>query len=290
MTHHVGILQLTQHLDDAVHGFKETLSTLLESVSYTYRNADGNPARLPQLARELAAAGVDLIFACSTPAAMAAKELPGSTPVVFTPVFDPVGSGLVANMEHPGGKATGMSGMVPAARKVAFLQQLLPQAKRVALVYHEGDANAILEAKLFAAAAEEHLIVLPVPLSTAEAISQLASLLPPEAEVVFLPIGRVVEENFASIVYYTDQLGLPIVASHGPNVSAGAIGALVSNHNRLGGDCARKAALILTGTPAGDIPVGVVEQPDILLNRFAAEQLAIPLPAQLIAVAAELYD
>ena len=110
-------------------GFKQRLEALNIAVTYEYRNVDGNTAALKQAAEELAALSVDLIFACSTPAALAAKALPGNIPVVFTPVFDPVSAGLVDSFAIPGGKMTGMSGMVPAKDKVTFIKTLLPAAK-----------------------------------------------------------------------------------------------------------------------------------------------------------------
>lgn len=91
----IGILQLTQHLDDAVKGFKEGLRNLNVDVTYHYLNADGNIAELPKLA-DILATKVDLIFACSTPAAKAAVALTENIPVLFTPVFDPVSVNLVS--------------------------------------------------------------------------------------------------------------------------------------------------------------------------------------------------
>jgi putative ABC transport system substrate-binding protein len=127
----IGILQLTQNLDDAVNGFKQGLEKLNVATVFIYRNADGNASLLSKLAQELFDNHVDLIFACSTPSALAAKALNGKTPVIFTPVFDPISTGLVDTMSAPGGKITGMSGMVNAADKVSFLKQLLPTAKKL---------------------------------------------------------------------------------------------------------------------------------------------------------------
>ena len=131
----IGILQLTQHLDDAVKGFKEGLRNLNVDVTYHYLNADGNIAELPKLADILATKKVDLIFACSTPAAKAAVALKENIPVLFTPVFDPVSVNLVESMNKPNGKATGMSGMVSAPDKLSFIKNILPNAKKIALLY-----------------------------------------------------------------------------------------------------------------------------------------------------------
>ena len=119
--YNIGILQLTQYLDDAVNGFKFALKERGIAANFHYLNADGNIDELPKLANQLAEKKVDLIFACSTPAAAAAVELQGDIPVVFTPVFDPIGAKLVDNMTNPGGKATGVAGMVKVDDKINFI-------------------------------------------------------------------------------------------------------------------------------------------------------------------------
>lgn len=286
----IGILQLTQNLDDAVQGFKHGMAARGLSAQYHYFNADGNLNELPKLAVKLAASDVDLIFACSTPAAKAAIDLSGTIPVVFTPVFDPVGAGLIQTLLKPGGKATGVSGMVKAADKVAFIKELLANAKTVGVLYPSSDNNALLEVSAFRKASEGAFSLEELPVHQPEDLSNLADRLHSKLDALFLPIGRIVEENFATIVYYTDAVGLPIIASHAPNIPAGALGGLVANHFILGEDCAGKAEQILRGAMPGDIPVGIVEKPDILLNNFAAQNLDIEFPPEIINRAKEIFD
>ena len=288
--YHIGILQLTQNLDDAVQGFKSGCTELGISAEFYYVNADGNLKELPKLAANLADRKVDLIFACSTPATIAATRLDGNIPVVFTPVFDPIGAGLVTSMEQPGGKLTGVAGMVKADAKVAFIHRLLPAAQNLGILYHSTDSNALLELKHFRQAADQSFHVVEIPIQRPEDLSQLAEMLPPELDVLFLPIGKIVEENFATIVYYADAVSLPIITSHAPNVPAGALGALVANHRQLGRDCASIAAKILSGTAPGDIAISIVKQPEILLNNFAANNLGITLPADLLSEATEVFE
>lgn len=286
----IGILQLTQNLDDAVQGFKYGLSKNGISANFHYLNADGNLNELPKLAAKLADLKVDLIFACSTPAAKAAVELPDNIPVVFTPVFDPVGANLVESIEAPGGKATGMSGMVAAKAKTAFIQRVLPNAKRVGILYHNNDSNALVELSHFKKAAAGIFELSEIAINDSSELSRFGTMLRPELDVLFLPIGRIVEENFATVVYYTDAVGLPVIASHAPNVPSGALAALTASHYELGAACADKAKKILSGTKPGNIPVGIVEKPEILLNNFAAQNLDIELPNDLLAEAKEVFE
>ena len=288
--YNIGILQLTQNLDDAVQGFKDSLSEQLIAAQFHYLNADGNIGQLPKLAIELSEHKVDLIFACSTPSAQAALKLGGNIPIVFTPVFDPVGSGLVDSMALPGGKATGVAGMVVASAKMAFIHRLLPTACNLGILYHTADSNSIVEVENFRKLRRLGLNLVEIPIHKAEDLSNLPDILPIDIDVLFLPIGRVVEDNFPTIAYYTDTINLPIIASHAPNVSAGALGALVANHYQLGRECAVKAGKILSGTLAATIPVDLVKAPEILLNNFTAQNLGIFLPIDLVAEAAEIFE
>lgn len=288
--HQIGILQLTQNLDDAVRGFKAGLTEAGLTAHFHYLNADGAVSDLPQLAEKLASQKVELIFACSTPAAQAAIQLAGTIPVVFTPVFDPVGAKLTQSMAKPGGKATGVAGMVPAAAKSDFIRELLPSAQTIGILYHTGDSNALLEVSNFKQAANTIFTLIDLPVNRAEDLSALPDKLPANLDALFLPIGRVIEENFASVAYYAEEANLPVISSHAPNVPSGALGALVANHYKLGLTCSVKAAQILAGTQPAAIPVGIVDNPEILLNAFVAANLGLELPPTLLAKAAEVFE
>lgn len=286
----IGILQLTQNLDDAVKGFKSGLCNLNINANYHYLNADGNIEELPKLAQQLADKNVDLIFACSTPSAKAALALTENIPVLFTPVFDPISVNLVESMEKPNTKATGMSGMVSAKEKLSFIKNILPKAKHIGLLYHSKDDNSIIE-KNNILNNNSDLTITELELTSPEDISLLEEKLSPSIDALFLTIGKIIEENFASIVYYADAHNIPIIASHAPNVSAGALGALVANHFKLGLSCANQAKLILVDkkSPA-DIPVGITNEAEILLNAFVAENLDIEIPSDILTAAAEVFE
>jgi putative ABC transport system substrate-binding protein len=288
--YHIGILQLTQNLDDAVQGFKEGLRELGLEADYHYLNADGNTEILPRLAETLAKLEVDLIFACSTPAALCAAQLKENIPVVFTPVFDPVGVGLVKDLEKPSGKVTGTAGMVKAKDIIKFIQTLLPEAKAIGILYAAKDDNALIETRNFAKDAEGVFTIVELPIEKPEELSSLPDFVPPELDAVFLPIGRIIEENFSTVAYYMDILKLPIIASHAPNVPFGALGALAANHFNLGKNCARQAKNILDGAWPGEIPVELVKAPDILLNTTVAANLSITIPQTLLDKADEIHE
>jgi putative ABC transport system substrate-binding protein len=136
-------------------GMLETVSATLNSANYDalrqglrelgyvegrnltikYRSADGRTARFPDLATELIRLGVDLIVTRGTSAAMAAKHATETIPVVMAASGNPVGTGLVASLAHPGGNLTGLSAIVGDlyAKRVELLKEMIPAAEEIAV-------------------------------------------------------------------------------------------------------------------------------------------------------------
>jgi putative ABC transport system substrate-binding protein len=84
---------------------------------------------------------VDLILTRGTPAALAAKRATQTIPVVMAASADPVGSGLVASLGHPGGNVTGLSSadVEVYAKRVELLRDLLPKLARIAGIFNMGN-------------------------------------------------------------------------------------------------------------------------------------------------------
>ena len=101
-----------------------------------YHYADGQIDRLPVLATELVAQRPDVIVAVATPAIAAAQRATSTIPIVMSPSTDPVGSGFVRSIAHPGGNITGVANMVGEAlgKAIELLHSALPSAKRVAVL------------------------------------------------------------------------------------------------------------------------------------------------------------
>jgi len=114
-------------------GYVERKNIIIE-----YRNADAQVDKLPLFAAELAALPVDVIFAVGTPAAKAALGATKTIPIVFSRIGDPIGAGLVPNLNRPGGNATGVTVLAPdlAGKRLQIIKDVVPGMTRVA-VPHE---------------------------------------------------------------------------------------------------------------------------------------------------------
>jgi putative ABC transport system substrate-binding protein len=120
-----------QGLRDA--GYIEGRDVVIE-----WRSADGDYARVPQLAADLVERKVDVIVADTTPATRAAQRATSTIPIVMAIVADPVGDGLVAGLSQPGGNVTGLSIMLAelAAKRLQLLKEAVPSLTRVVVLWN----------------------------------------------------------------------------------------------------------------------------------------------------------
>jgi putative ABC transport system substrate-binding protein len=114
-------------------GWKEGINIHIES-----RWAAGDNSRLGTLAEELARLTPDAIFAQGTPATVALRHAAPTTPVVFVNVSDPVTTGLVSSLGHPGGNITGFTNyeFSMGGKWLEILKEISPSIARVAVVYN----------------------------------------------------------------------------------------------------------------------------------------------------------
>jgi putative ABC transport system substrate-binding protein len=105
-----------------------------KNLAIEYRFAEGKYERLTAFAAEFVRRPVSLIVGASPPAALAAKVVTMTIPIVFVVGLDPVAAGLVASFNRPGGNATGISLITgPLGQKrVEFLQEFTPKAATIA--------------------------------------------------------------------------------------------------------------------------------------------------------------
>src|SRR5215831_2960200 len=152
--HHIGLLESTSSSPAADTfgqwgAFREGLRALGyvegKSLAIESRWADDKYERLPSLAAELVRLNSEVIVVRTTPAALAARSVTQTIPIVILSAIDPVGAGLVASLARPGGNITGLTTLAPdlSAKRVQLLKEMLPRLSRLAVLWNSANpANA----------------------------------------------------------------------------------------------------------------------------------------------------
>jgi putative ABC transport system substrate-binding protein len=128
--------------------------TLGKNLAVEARGAEGHEDRLPQLLAELATSKVDVVVANGYPATLAAKQ--GTMPVVSLNSGDPIGTGLVSSLSHPGGNLTGISDVSAelTPKRLELLKQFVPSLRRVAILWNADNFGMTLRYRAAEAGAQ----------------------------------------------------------------------------------------------------------------------------------------
>src|SRR5215831_3009435 len=119
-------------------GLKDLGWTEGHNIHLEYRWTAGDFDRTSRFAKEIVDLKPDVIVVHSTPAVEALRQLTSNTPMVFVLIADPIGSGFVASLAHPGGNLTGFMNVdAPMAGKwLELIKEVAPTTKRVALIFN----------------------------------------------------------------------------------------------------------------------------------------------------------
>jgi putative ABC transport system substrate-binding protein len=147
-------------LEEYRHGMRELGYIEGRTVETEYLYADAQFDRLPGLAARLVEHKVDVIVTASTPAILAAKRATAKIPIVFAASSDPISTGLVASLAHPGGNVTGLSLMASdlSAKRLELLITLVPRLRRIGVLWDSSNPGMALRVRETQAAAEQSRI------------------------------------------------------------------------------------------------------------------------------------
>jgi putative ABC transport system substrate-binding protein len=262
------------------------------TVAIEYRWALGRDELYADFAAEFVRLKVDVIVTAGTDATMAVKKTTSEIPIVFAAVGDPVGTGLVASLAHPGGNVTGLSNEQTdlAGYRLELLHEVVPSVRRVALLGNIGSPLILLEMKAAEEAAPKlGLEVFRAGVRKTEDIEPAIESLKDRADALYVCTDPLISTNRVSINILAIGEKLPTMNSFREYVQAGGLISYGPNFPdlfRRAGDFVSK---ILRGTKPADIPV---EQPvkfDLMINATTAKVLGLTIPEKILVRASEVF-
>lgn len=293
----VAVTQIVEHpaLDAVRQGVRDELGERGyqegKNLKWTYESAQGNTATAGQIARKFAGERPDVIVAIATPSAQAAVSAARGIPVVFAAVTDPVGAKLVDSLEKPGRNVTGTTDMLPIGRHVELMRKLVPEGKRLGVIYNPGEANSVTLVELIKAeASKQGMTVVTAAATKSSEVQMAARSLVGKADVVYLPTDNTVISAAEAVVRVGEQNKLPVVAADTDTVKRGAIAALGFNYYDMGRQAGEMVARILEGESAGNIAVRGVDNLELHLNPGAAQRMGLSLSQELVESAKQIVE
>ena len=285
----------TSHMVDAFRrGLGETGYVDGRNVAIDYRFADGQYDRLPALASEMVRRPVSLIVAGGPPAALAAKVATTTIPIVFIVGFDPVGAGLVASFNRPGGNATGVvlvSGQL-GQKRLELVRDLVPKAATVAMLANPVSPDAVPEIREVQAAAQANGLQLRMLNASmlAEIESAFASLAGQRPDALLVGGDPFYMARREDIVRLAASSGLVTVYPFREFTETGGLisyGTNLANSYRQAGIYAGR---ILGGVKPSDLPVMQPTTFELVINLKTAKALGIKVPLHLEQLADEIIE
>jgi putative ABC transport system substrate-binding protein len=256
------------------------------NVQIDTRWGAGDTERFRRYAAELVASAPDVLVGTANSIVGDLQQASRTIPIVFVLTIDPVGSGLVASLAHPGGNSTGFTAFEFSlnAKLLELLKEITPGVKRVAVVR---DATVIQTA-----ASSSGVELIPVGVHDAEEIERGITDFSrgPNGGLIVVGPPSSVASHQDLIVTLASQHHLPAVYA---TLAFVGNGALIS-YGADGNDQFRRAAgyvdRILKGEKPADLPVQAPTKYQLVINLKTAKALGLTIPPTLLATADEVIE
>ena len=270
-------------------GYVEGRNVLIE-----YRWAEGKYDRFPALIGELLALKVAVIVTAGTPATLAVKKATTSVPLVMTAVGDPVGTGIVPSLNHPGGNITGLTAISTEmdAKRLELLREVVPSVSYIALLWNAASPLQVLAEKQVQAAAQVlRMRVLSLGVKTEEEIkSALAVMARERPDALLVLADRLLLHHRALIMDFATRHRLPGVHAYRELVEAGGLMSFGPSYADMHKRAAYFVDRILKGAKPGDLPVERPRTFELVINLKTARALGLTIPQSLLQPADQVIE
>jgi putative ABC transport system substrate-binding protein len=264
------------------------------NIRFEYRTAGDDADLRRTYAAELAAMAPDVIVAGTLPAAQALKDATTAIPIVFASGADPIVSGLVASLAHPGGNVTGFPAFEPTigGKWVELLKETAPAARRVGVVVDRGNPLRAQYLEAIAGAAQRSMLdVTRIELvgdgQVEAAIDGFAGSR--DGTLLVLP-GTSNQVHRAAIISAAARSRLPAIYPFRRYIASGGLMAYGPDNADLYRRAAGYVDRILRGEKPADLPVQLPVKFELIINLKTAKALGLTVPPLMLARADEVIE
>ena len=285
----IGAIQLVEHpaLDASYKGFVDGLKAAGyedgKNIKLMYENAQGEQSNCVTIADKFISQRCDIIFAIATPAAQSVANKTETTPILVTAVTDPKTAGLVESNEKPGTNVTGTSDLTPCAAQIQLLKKLLPNTKKVAMLYCSSEENSRFQINLAKAECDRQgLTYVDATVSNTNEVQQVVQSLVGKVDAIYTPTDNMIASTMATVSLVTTPAKIPVITGEDGMVQGGGLATYGINYYELGKQTAKMAVEVINGKKPRDMPIQYLDKCDFTYNKETAAALGITIPADLL--------
>nr|WP_245152408.1 ABC transporter substrate-binding protein [Allopusillimonas soli] len=293
----VAVTSIVEHpaLDSVKDGVKEALKkagyTEEKGLNWQFQTAQGNTAIAAQIARKYVGDKPDVIVAIATPSAQAVVAATKTIPVVYSAVTDPVAAQLVPSLEASGTNVTGVSDALSLEKQIELIKKVVPDAKRVGMVYNPGEANSVVVVKrMRELLPKSDMTLVEATAARTVDVGAAARSLVGKVDVIYTNTDNNVVSAYEALVKVGNDAKIPLVASDTDSVKRGAIAALGINYHDVGLQTGRMVVRILKGEKPGDIPSETSDKLELFVNPGAAKKQGVTLAEAVVKSATQVVE
>ena len=265
-----------------------------QNIIVERRYAQGKAEKFQEFAAEMVRLKVDLIITNTTPAALAAKNLTTTIPIVIPTAIDPVGTGLIASLARPGGNITGgaiLTGEL-AAKRLELLKEVVSSLSRTAVLWNSANpANALAwretqgAARALGVTLQSHEVQSPQDFEIA-----FARMAEERSDALFVLDDAMTMQYRKEIAEFAIQKRLPSVFATKDRVKAGGLMSYGPQYSEMMRRAASLVDKILRGAEPANLPM---EQPttfELVINLKTAKAIGLTVPPPLLTRADEVIE
>ena len=265
------------------------------NLQLDYRWTAGDPDRALLFAKEIVELKPDLIVVHSTPAVKALRQLTTTIPMVFVLIADPIGSGFVQNLSHPGGNITGFMNVdSPMTSKwLELIVEIAPKTRQVALIYNPNTASFYQDfLRTFDAAAPKFNVHgIATPVTDADGIERTIKELGQLSDTALFVLPDVfVQVHRALIIRLVEQYRIPAIYPYRFFPTSGGLLSYGIDTVIVFRQAAGYADKILKGATPNDLPVQAPLSFKLIVNLKAAHAIGLSIPESFLLRADEVIE
>jgi putative ABC transport system substrate-binding protein len=264
------------------------------NIVFERRAAQGKLELIPGFIDDLVAKHVDVIITQSYPAGLAAKERAGNIPIVVALSGDPVATGLVASLAHPGGYITGVSEVATelSAKRLALLKEAVPSVRTVAVLWNADDVGMTLRYQAAEAEAKRAgILVMPLGVHAPDDFdAAFAEMTRKPPDAILMVTDVLTTLNRKRVIDFAAEHRLPAIYEYANLTRDGGLMSYGPNVAAIFDRAVGLADRILKGAKPADLPLELPTRFELAVNLKTAKTLDLTIPEAILVRADDVIE